>query len=250
MQATGCASRQRRPADARKLCLIPVDSNDFIDSLKKRWRTLAAFVGGALVLALLVSLLSPTTYKATARLFVAVTSQAAQSQNQGNLLANSDFLKAQVQSFTELATSPQVLGQSVRRRSSSIPASAIEATNPTGTFLIDVTGSGSSGRIAAARANFVAGRMRAYIPSVATKVQINRPSFALSVVKPAGLPTSPSSPRWVVNLIVGLLLGLAVGLAFILIRGQMESDGGSSAQRPRANAPEPDSGSSAGDAAA
>lgn len=199
-----------------------------------------------MALALVLTLLSPTTYEATSRLFVAVTPEAAQSPNQGNLLASADFLKSQVQSFAELATSPEVLGRSAARTAASIPASAVKASSPTGTFLIDVTGSGPSGRSAAARANFVAARMRSYVPSVATKLPDGRPAFILTVAKPAVAPASPSSPRWAVNLILGLVLGLVAGVTFVLVRGEIDSRRRESG--PQAAAAEPEDGSIADDA--
>jgi polysaccharide biosynthesis transport protein len=46
---------------------------------------------------------------------------------------------------------------------------------------------------------------------------VNNPSGAISVVSPAAVPTSPSSPKPVVDGLVGLLVGVLLGLALVVV---------------------------------
>ncbi|MEI6664509.1 MAG: Wzz/FepE/Etk N-terminal domain-containing protein [Actinomycetes bacterium] len=199
-----------------------MDSVQFLNALKQRWKSLVVIILAAVALAAGLSLAASTSYQANARLFVAVTGEAAQSRNQGNLLASPDFLKAQLQSFVEFANTPEVIKAASAEAGSTVPAGSISATASPEAFVIDVTGSAGTAALAAARTNAAANQLAVYIPRLATHLPNGSPAFTATVIKPATVPASASSPRWTVNLVLGLLLGIAIGLAWVLIAGQVE----------------------------
>ena len=205
-----------------------MDSLQFLQTIKQRWYLLAGSVAATLLLAIVLSAASPINYQATSSLFVAVTAEGAQSPNQGNLLASSPFLDSQIQSFIQFASSPTVTDAAAKEAGAPIPAGSVTATASPGTYVINLTATAAKPLTAKLRANAVAKQLAKYIPSVATRLPNGTPAFAVTIVKPATVPSSASSPRWSMNLALGLLLGLAGGLALLLILGQLDASNAAS----------------------
>ncbi|HVW81539.1 MAG TPA: polysaccharide biosynthesis tyrosine autokinase [Mycobacteriales bacterium] len=87
---------------------------------------------------------------------------------------------------------------------------SVSATAVTGTYLINISSRATVPTVAQSTANAAAD---ALVSEVA-QLEAGLPDkITVQVVSPAGLPTSPVSPRPTLDLVVGLILGLGGGLA-------------------------------------
>jgi capsular polysaccharide biosynthesis protein len=174
-------------------------------------------VAGCLVLTIaaagLASLLMTPVYSANAQLFVAARDQ---SPYQGQL-----FSQQRVRSYADIVNSPQVMSAVVAKLGlSTTPeklAAKVSADVPPETVLITVTVRDTSPQRAQAIANTTTAEFSQFVRRI-ERTEPGRPSpVTINIVKPASLPTTPSSPRTVLNLGLGLLVGLFLGVGGALL---------------------------------
>ncbi|MFF3323420.1 polysaccharide biosynthesis tyrosine autokinase [Streptomyces sp. NPDC002889] len=167
---------------------------------------------------ILTSTLDTPEYRATTTLFASLQGGDDTSQlNQGNA-----FTQARVQSYADVAASPEVTRPVVQRlRLKMTPAqlaARISAEAPLNTVLVRLTVTDTRAARAARISNAVAARFAYVIRELERPEESDSPSpVRLTVTQPATVPTAPSSPNPPVNvalgLAVGLLLGLGLGVA-------------------------------------
>ncbi|MFF3247498.1 polysaccharide biosynthesis tyrosine autokinase [Streptomyces sp. NPDC002870] len=192
---------------------MTLDLRDYLRVLSRRWRVIAivAFLGTAA--GVLASVLATPEYRATTTLFASLQSGADTSQlNQGNA-----FTQARVQSYADVAASPQVTVPVVKSlRLDMTPtelAERISAEAPLNTVLVRLTVTDTRAERAARISNAVAARFAHMIRELERPEKKKSVSpVRLTVTQPATVPTAPSYPNTVLNATLGLAVGLALGL--------------------------------------
>jgi capsular exopolysaccharide synthesis family protein len=196
----------------------------FVQILRKRWLVVASFTLLGLLVAGLLSAITPRTYQAEARSFVTITSTGSDANS---VYQNSQFAMARVKSYTLLVDNPKVLNGVIDElglsESPEDLRSQITAQNPPDTAFVNIDAVDRNPRRAAAIANTVAGRLGSEIEKLETPRSGGTSPVKVTVTTPATRPTSPVSPRWPLNLAVGLLGGFAVGVAFAVTREQLDT---------------------------
>ncbi|MFK4226642.1 polysaccharide biosynthesis tyrosine autokinase [Streptomyces sp. NPDC019890] len=197
---------------------MTLDLRDYLRVLSRRWHVIALVTVLGTVAGVLASVLVTPEYRATTTLFVSLQADADTSQlNQGN-----SFAQARVQSYADVAQSPEVTGPVVEYlrldMTSAQLAERIEAEAPLNTVLVRLTVTDTHAARAARISNTVAHRFADVIRRLESPEESSLPSpVRLTVTHPATVPTAPSSPNTPVNvalgLAVGLLLGLGLGVA-------------------------------------
>ena len=179
-------------------------------------------------------------YSATAGLFVEPTIlfegvNAYQDADSAAALA-----QQQAPSYASLVDSPAVLraviGDLHLATTPSRLSRQVSATSPPNSVVIDITASGDSAAAARDIANDTAQRLVGLAEGISGSVvghvltpspvagppevgpSVVRPQFRLSLVKPALLPTAPSSSHKTIDLFLGLVVGLAFGLTAVILR--------------------------------
>ena len=188
----------------------------YLRVLRERWRLLVVFILVATGIALLITDLTPKSYQATAQVLVSTSSVGdASVLNQANA-----FVTVQVPTFATTIDNPDVLKyvQSDLHLglSNSTLKGKISANAVTGEAIIEVTATDGSASRAANLANSAA---RGFIQAV----QGFNKSVKLFLTGPADQPSSPASPKPVLNVALGILLGLLVGAALAVARDILDN---------------------------
>lgn len=192
--------------------------------------------------ALTVTTVSDPVYEARTQLFVATRT----GENTLDLNEGQTFSQARVQSYAEIVRTRQVTAFVVKQlRLRTTPeelASQITAVVPLKTVLIDVTVRDVAPRRAAHIANAVAKRFSAVVEQLETpKRPVSSMSPArddrakgaapvppvspvsLGVTEEAVAPTSPTSPRPLLNLAAGVVGGLLLAAGLVALRETLDT---------------------------
>jgi capsular exopolysaccharide synthesis family protein len=200
-----------------------VDIAEYITTLRRRWRIVLAAVLAGLLAGAAVAWLTPRSYTASSRSFVTIGSDQGGTST---IAQDAQFTLQRVKSYTELVSSPEVLrpviddlglGMSVNDLSDKV-----SAKSPLNTVLIDVTATDGSARRAARISDAVSRQLARTIGDL-EKPRTGTSPVVVSLIKPASVPSTPASPRPLLDLGLGLLVGLAVGLAVAVLRERLDS---------------------------
>jgi len=197
-------------------------------ALRRAWwlPALGALLGvGA---AAVVNATSPVTYQARVQQFVSI---ADGGDSTSTILSGSQFTLQRVKSYTQIATSAQVLQPVVREQRLPVSvadlAARVRVTNPLDTVLVELTVTDSDPRRAAAVANAVSVQLARVVQAIESPQGGGPAPVKLTVTQPATVPSEPVSPRTGLNLALGLLVGLALGAGTALLREQLDTSVGS-----------------------
>ena len=167
---------------------------------------------------------TPRLYRADVQQFV---SFADQSDSSANVLSGSQFTLQRVKSYTQVATSAQVLEPVIHDlrlpMTTSSLAAEIQATNPLDTVLIDIAVTDTDPRRAARLANAIAARFGLVVADLERPPGGGDSPVKVSVTEPAAVPGAPVSPRVNLNLALGLLAGIALGVGGALLRARLDT---------------------------
>jgi tyrosine-protein kinase len=138
--------------------------------------------------------------------------------------------QARAESYARLVSSPALAEAVIKelnlRHSVQYVQSAVSASVPAGTVLINVTAEDPSPREAREIANSVGRVLPRFVASLESSGSAGqsgagsnqRASVKVSVSSPAELPTSPEPPGKAVYIIAGVVLGLLLGVAGAVVR--------------------------------
>ncbi|MER8225306.1 polysaccharide biosynthesis tyrosine autokinase [Streptomyces sp. NPDC094143] len=219
-----------------------MDLQGFLKALARRWPTVLVCLVLAVGAALAVTSVSTPVYEARTQLFVATRT----GENTIDLNEGQTFSQARVQSYAEIVKTRQVTAPVVKQlRLRTTPeqlASRITAGVPLKTVLIDITVRDTSPRRAARIANAVAKRFSSVVeqletpkqpvPSVLSKTGDKAEDDApvppvspvsLGVTEEAVAPTSPTSPRPLMNLAAGVVGGLLLAAGLVALRETLDT---------------------------
>jgi succinoglycan biosynthesis transport protein ExoP len=199
-----------------------MEPEGYFRTFGKRW--FAIFLCTLLGLALSAGVSKAITpvYAANATLFLKVESAGA------SLFEKSQFGLARIQSYPELVNSPELLSNVISTlhlpMSQQELGSALSATNPTSTVLLQVTAESTNPKTAANIANTAANELSSLVNKLENTSSANSSSSVrLNLTLPAEAPTTPSSPKIAIILGLGLLVGLAFGLFTALLLARFDT---------------------------
>jgi succinoglycan biosynthesis transport protein ExoP len=196
-----------------------MDIKQYLRVLRAHWLLIIAVVLVCTGAAAAYAWTREPLYAAHTQLFVSTTLPTGLSPSQvyqGGLAAQS-----RAESYARIASSPPLAEAIIEdldlSRSTQDVQSAITATVPTGTVLIDVKVEDES----AERAKDMADALVAHFPAFVGTLESGSPEASpveISITSPAVLPTSPESPRKGLYLAGGAVLGLILGLGAAVLR--------------------------------
>lgn len=183
---------------------------------------IAAFTLTGLIIGGAASVLAKPTYTANTQLFVAIQSSGSVLElQQGNT-----FSQARVQSYVKTVASPVVLQPAIDSLGLDVTAeslaSRVTASSDVNTVLISIAVADQSPVQAAAIAQAVADSLIRAVDTLERPEGGTSP-VALSVIKPAKAPATPSAPNTKANLLAGLAIGLALGVGAAVLRATMDN---------------------------
>ena len=191
--------------------------------IRRRWRWVAAVTLLAFLGALVWSLTSTPTYRATGRVYFA----PAYANSTADLVQGSNYTQAQVASFAELVDTPAVLlpviGDLELDLGPAQLAQQVEAAAPVDTVLIEVSVTDRSAARSAVLANAVMDSLSDVVESLAPANEQGAPSLGATTVAGAETPPDPVSPDVPLALAVGLFGGLLLGLAAAWVRDGLDN---------------------------
>ncbi|WP_171107241.1 MULTISPECIES: polysaccharide biosynthesis tyrosine autokinase [Streptomyces] len=218
-----------------------MDLHEFLKALARRWLTVVACLVLSIGAAVAATALSAPIYQASTQLFVATsTSEDTTQLNQGQ-----SFSQARVQSYAAIVTTRQVTEPVVQElKLQTTPeelSSRITAHAPLNTVLIDITVRDTEPERAARIANAVAERFSALVerleaPKRPASVEGAGPEMqgwatepppgspvSLGVTQEAVAPSTPASPRPLLNVAAGVLAGLLLGASLVVLRETLDT---------------------------
>ncbi|MFF7892628.1 polysaccharide biosynthesis tyrosine autokinase [Streptomyces sp. NPDC007907] len=236
-----CVDREQKAQigwfpQSREGCSL--DFQGFLKALARRWPTVVVCLVLAVGAALAVTSVSTPVYEAKAQLFVATRT----GENSIDLNEGQTFSQARVQSYAEIVRTRQVTAAVVKHlRLRTTPeelASRITAVVPLKTVLIDITVQDTSPRRAARTANAVAQRFSWVVEQLETPKRPVRPlsgpdnrdgetvpvsPVSLGITQEAVAPSTPTSPRPLLNLTAGLVGGLLLAAGLVALRETLDT---------------------------
>ncbi|MDN5857968.1 MAG: polysaccharide biosynthesis tyrosine autokinase [Pseudonocardia sp.] len=202
-----------------------MDLRAYLAVLAKRWMMIVGISVTFVFVAAASIFLTTPTYRATAQLFVSTeisTGNVNQELYQGGI-----FSGDRVKSYTQLATSPVVLGPVVTEFG--LPTTArrlaedVQATAPLDTVLIDVTVDSTSPDMAATLANAVGNSLSRVIEDIETSKARSASPVKVTLVTPARVPDTPYWPSIPLVLALSVLIGLIAGIASALLVEKLDT---------------------------
>ncbi|GAA4378217.1 polysaccharide biosynthesis tyrosine autokinase [Nocardioides caricicola] len=193
--------------------------------LQRRWRIWVAGLLLGLLAAGVVSALAPTRYTATAQSFVTVA-ERVDGSGQGEIFQGSQFAVQRVKSYAPLVRSPDVLQPVITRleldRSVAELGAQVTVSSAPETVLLDVSVTDADPELARQLADAISVRLGLVIEQLETPRDSGVSNVTVSLARPAAVPTEPSSPRVLLNLLLGGVAGLAIGLVLAVLRHYLD----------------------------
>ncbi|MCI1832503.1 MAG: polysaccharide biosynthesis tyrosine autokinase [Bifidobacterium sp.] len=166
--------------------------------------------------------LSPAKYTATAELFAAYAAQSNSLQNSSEMSSGASYLSTQIKTYPQLVKTQAVLQPVIDElgldTSVADLATTVTATNPTDTFMVDISVEARDAGQSASIANAVAKNLARQISSSLYTDSTGKSPITLSVVQKAQTPLSPSSPKVVLYLAAGFVLAVIVAIGVALLK--------------------------------
>jgi len=194
---------------------------DYLSLLRKYWRSIVAITLVAISLAATYCVLVQPTYTSKASLFFSVNSANSAS----DLKAGSSYAESQVQSFAKVARTDIVLQPVIDKLGlATTPgqlAEQVTVTVPTKTAALDLAVVANSPESAAQVAQAISERLVTTIDQLSPPSPDGAKSVTATIITPAQLPVSPTTPNTMQNLTLGAMLGLLMGAGLAIVRDML-----------------------------
>lgn len=191
--------------------------------LLRRWVTVLALTVAGLGGGLVHAWTAPVTYQATAGSFFSLVSGSSAS----DLVQGSTYAQNQVESFAQLARTPEVLQPVIDEldlpETPAQLADRIEVTVPTSTVIVQVSVTDGSAERSAVLANAVIAELSDVVEDIAPVDEAGDPTVEATTVAPAEVPAAPVSPDVPLIVAVGVTLGLLAGLGLAWLREALDT---------------------------
>lgn len=170
-----------------------------------------------------VTFIMPPKYTATAEVFATYAGQSGETQTTNDMSSGANYLNTQIKTYPELVKTEAVLQPVIKDLGLDMTttdlADVVTATNPTNTFMVDISAEVGDPQQAADIANSVAKNLSDQISSdLYNNSSSSGSPIKLTVVQKAQTPTGQSSPNIPLYLAAGLILGLIVGIGVALLK--------------------------------
>ncbi len=201
----------------------PVELQDYLRVLRKRWKLIALVALVAIGASALLTALTPKTYAAQTQFFVSTSGADSNSA----LQSGNTFTQQRVKSYSQLLETPKVLAPVIKKlQLTTTPdqlARQVSATVPLDTVIIDVTVTDASAEQAAKIAQTIGEQFPDTIEQL-EQVGGDKPSpVKVTVVRQADTNPAAISPKPTRNLALGLVLGLLLGIGLALLRDMLDT---------------------------
>lgn len=202
-----------------------MELRDYLRVLHRNWIIVVALtiLGGAGAYGW--SLLQTPTYQANTQLYVSVRSDAAGASE---LVQGTSFARQAVVSFVDVVDSALVLDRVINDLDLDVSAQqlaqTVQASSPTDSVIISINVSNTDAEKAASIANSIGTNFADVVVNQLEKPEGDAVSLVrVETIEPALVPTSPSSPRIPINVVLGVVLGLALGLGIAILRSILDT---------------------------
>lgn len=200
-----------------------MDFQDYMSIVRKRWLSIVLVTSLLVGAAITATVLATPSYEARSQVYVSVRTGGTTT----DLVQGSNFTQRQVKSYSDLATSPLVLGPVIDdlglEASTEDLSRAVTASPVLDTSLINIAVTDEDPSRAAAVANALAASLSVQVAELEQPNADGQSPVLISTVRLATEPTRPASPSPVRNLALGLLLGLAAGLGVAVLREMLDT---------------------------
>ena len=172
--------------------------------------------------------LAPKKYEATAEL-LAISGQGAISDNANASQYSSigSYINTQIATYPQLVKTETVLEPVIDDlgldTTVAETAELITASNPAGTFMVDITAETEDPALSQQLANAVADSLSEQVSTSMNTVTEDQAPVSLSVVQQAALPEGQSSPNVPLYLAAGLVVGVILGIGFVIVREMLNT---------------------------
>lgn len=165
--------------------------------------------------------MAPVEYTTTTKLFATYNDASGDSANINEQNSGSSYIMTQIKSYPGLTTTQAVLGPVIEELGLNASvgqiAGKISVTNPANTAFVNISVTDTDPQQATDIANATA-KSLADVVEQSLYATGSRSSVKLSIVQPANLPSSPSSPNWKFNILIGIVGGLILGILAALLK--------------------------------
>lgn len=169
-----------------------------------------------------VTFLMPPKYTATAEIFASYSSQSGSQQSSSDMNSGASYLSTQIKTYPSLVKTQAILKPVITDLNLDVTvdelADMVTATNPTNTFMVDISVENGDAALSARIANSVANNLAERISSTLYSGDGDTSLIKLSVVQPASVPDSPSVPKIPLYLAAGFVLALVLAIAVALVK--------------------------------
>jgi succinoglycan biosynthesis transport protein ExoP len=200
-----------------------MELREYLGIVRKRWLSVLITALTFLAATSVVTLALPEKYTATTEVFFAVPAGESVSE----FAQGTTFAEKQMTSLSEVATSPLVLQPVIDRLALSVTprelAKSISATVPADTVIIEVAATSEDPVLAARTANAIAEELSAVAGRLSPKRPDGTEAVRATILETAQVPTEPSSPNTIRNVVLGLVLGLLTGVGIAILRQVLDT---------------------------
>ncbi len=197
---------------------------EYVALLQRRWRIWTTMIVVGLLVALGFNFFSERQYSAVATSFVNVVETGTPGSS--NIFQGSQFAVSRMASYAALSSSPDVLQPVISKLGLSYSPrelrQLVDVSSPADSVLLRVSAENPDPRRAAAIADEVSRQLGLVIEKLETPRGRNASPVKVTLIQPADVPVSPSSPRVWLNLLLGLVGGAALGLLVALLRHALD----------------------------
>jgi len=199
-----------------------VEFREYLGVLRKYWASIVLFtLLGVAVAGMYVSL-APPVYTARTQVYLSVSIGNSAS----DFVQGTNYATAQARSFAQITTTPIVLNPVIRglnlNTSAESLATKISTSIPTNTSIIQITAKDGNAQRSAELAQRTADSLVNAIDQLTPTSSGDRPVVVGTIVQPAVVPVSPTSPQPLQSGVLGLVAGLAVGIGLAVLRKALD----------------------------
>ncbi|WIY83004.1 polysaccharide biosynthesis tyrosine autokinase [Propionimicrobium sp. PCR01-08-3] len=198
-----------------------MELTDYLRILRKYWRSITAITLVGVLVTAVFSMLTKPTYTSNTSIFISVSSVSTV----GDLNSGSTYAESQVQSFAKVAKTDIVLQPVIDelglQTTPTSLADDLTVTAPTKTATLDMAVVGDTPESAAQIATAIGKQLVATIDALTPPGADGTKPVVATIIRPAQIPTSPTTPKTMQNIALGLLLGLLIGAGQAILRDML-----------------------------
>lgn len=186
--------------------------------IRNLWQIILSITIG-ISLSLAITLSTPKSYTAQAQLFVSTPPAALDI---GLLATGGNFTQQRVKTYANVINGPDTLRPVIEALALDLEwielAKKVKGSAPLDTSLINLSVTDNDPVMAAALANAIGKQFESTAALLEVQDALGSSPVKVTLAKFAVVPTSPSSPRPALNLLLGLILGFGLGVGIGILR--------------------------------